>query len=149
MDSQYNMRQARGRRAPCYKKVDRTHRPASAAVTKSPPATPTPTQVGRRRDASPPLSARARTFATKITKHANAVRDGSAVLRQSDAAYLLGVIDADIGILRSKRILTTDREAQQVRSCVLREVLRNPGAVTEGPQRVHLEAHTKRAYRDF
>ena len=96
-----------------------------------------------------PLSAKARRHAERIIQHANDVRNGSAQLTRTDAAYVLGVIDTDVGILRSKGVFAGQREADRAREYVLREVLQNPGALTQGLQGVQLRAHDKRAYRDF
>ena len=156
MNSQYAMRQARGRRAPRYKTVNH----AGLAKCDKPGKKPcnnknkTGKSCGKSdRQANEinemKLSPKARRYVGKIVRHANVVRAGSPQLGRSDAAYLLGVIDTDVGILRSKGVFNGQREAEQVRDAVLREVLRNPYVVTTGPQRVRLHAHTTRAYRDF
>ena len=83
-------------------------------------------------------------FAKKIIAHANAVRGGSNSLTKTDATYLLGVIDCDIGILQSKKIFN-EKESLQLRTHVMGTIFANPSLLSQ----VRLRAHDKRAYRDF
>lgn len=164
MNSQYAMRAAKTRAVPRYKKVDRAAPGPSGkgaakgtgkgAAPKGPPngAAPKGPPNGAAFKGAKPI-ARTMTrkmnqYADRVVRHANAVREGSASLSRTDAAYLLGVMDADLGILRSKGTFTA-MEVARLRDHVVTSVLANPSLVLEGPGRVNLRAHEKPAYRDF